>query len=49
MCADQSGKKGSNEPSPKDAQKGGQGAVGNPDKSAELNQSGHAGAGSRKN
>jgi hypothetical protein len=38
-----------NEPSPKDAQKGGQGAVGTPDKGAELNQRGRPRANSRKN
>ena len=32
-----------NEPTPKDAQKGGQGAVGKDDRAAELNQKGHPG------
>lgn len=49
MMAEKSADKGRNEPSPKDAQKGGQGAVGAPDKGAELNQRGHPGADSRKN
>jgi hypothetical protein len=49
IMAEKSDEKGRNEPSPKDAQKGGQGAVGTSDKGAELNQRGHPGADSRKN
>ncbi len=48
MIAEQKDKKAS-EPTPKDAQKGGQGAVGNEDKGAELNQKGHPGSGAKKN
>ena len=36
-------------PTPKDAQKGGQGAIGKNDEGAELNQKGHPGKGSKKN
>jgi hypothetical protein len=49
MIADKRNLKEKNEPTPKDAQKGGQGAVGNEDKGAELDQSGHPGASSKKN
>jgi hypothetical protein len=48
MTADKKGSKGKNEPTPKDAQKGGQGAVGKEDKGAELDQRGHPGEDSKK-
>jgi hypothetical protein len=38
MIADKKNLKEKNEPMPKDAQQGGQGAVGNEDKAAELDQ-----------
>jgi hypothetical protein len=41
MTARESDKNASTSPSPKDAQKGGQGAIGKGDKDAELDQSGH--------
>jgi len=49
MIADKKDSKGKNEPTPKDAQKGGQGAVRNEDRGAELDQRGHPGASSKKN
>jgi hypothetical protein len=48
MIVDKKGSKGKNEPTPKDAQKGGQGAVGNEDRGAELDQRRHPGASSKK-
>jgi hypothetical protein len=49
MIVDKKDVKGKNEPTPKDAQKGGQGAVGNEDKRAELDQRGHPGEDSKEN
>ena len=49
VVVDKKDVKGKNEPTPKDAQKGGQGAVGNEDKAAELDQRGHPGEEAEKN
>ena len=43
MTANNKSAKVRREPSPKDAQKGGQGAVGKEDDDVELNQKGHPG------
>ncbi len=49
MIATKDDKSESAAPTPKDAQKGGQGAIGENDEGAELNQKGHPGTGSTKN
>ncbi|HEY1747159.1 MAG TPA: hypothetical protein VGG11_10425 [Xanthobacteraceae bacterium] len=43
MTGENKDQKQSREPPPKDAQKGGQGAVGSEDNKPELNQDGHPG------
>jgi hypothetical protein len=48
MTADNKDAKVHREPTPKDAQKGGQGAVGKEDKGVELDQRGHPGEDSEK-
>ena len=48
MAPKGSDKKASREPMPKDAQKGGQGAVGKDNPGAELNQKGHPAGGANK-
>ena len=49
MIARKDEESGSAAPTPKDAQKGGQGAIGKNDEKAELNQKGHPGKGAKKN
>jgi hypothetical protein len=49
VIADEKNLKEKNDPTPKDAQKGGQGAVGTEDKGAELDQGGHPGEDFKKN
>jgi hypothetical protein len=49
MIATKDNKSESAAPTPKDAQKGGQGAIGKNDEGTELNQKGHPGTDSKKN